>query len=101
MRFPNKEDKTQVRYNTYITLKNIPIEAWDYQVNGKSALTWVMERQRLKIDKSSTIENDANLYAIETMKNPAYPLELFLRVTTVSLETQKIVQGLSRLEIWI
>lgn len=28
------------------------------------------------------------------MNNPKYPLELFLRVITVSLETMKIVEGL-------
>lgn len=43
--------------------------------------------------------NDANDWAIETMGNPRYPLELFLRVITVSLETMKIVRALPRLEI--
>ena len=45
-------------------------------VNGKSAIQWVMERQGVKTDKASGIVNDANNYAIETMQNPAYPLEL-------------------------
>lgn len=45
------------------------------------------------------ITNDANRYAIETMDNPAYLLELFQRVITVSLETKKIVRGLPKLEI--
>lgn len=45
------------------------------------------------------IENDANLWATETMGNPRYPLELFLRVITVSLGTMKIVEGLPKLEI--
>ena len=31
------------------------------------------------------------------MGNPKYPLELFLRVITVSLETMKIVNGLPAL----
>jgi predicted helicase len=95
----NGQDKTTVIYNRNITITNIPVEAYDYVVNGKSALDWVMDRQRVKTDKASGIVNDANDYANETMKNPAYPLELFQRVITVSLETLKIVQGLPELEI--
>ena len=49
--------------------------------------------------KDSGITNDANLWATETMGNPKYPLELFLRVVTVSLETNRIVAGLPGLDI--
>lgn len=92
-------DKTTVVYNDYITLRNIPIEAYEYVVNGKPAIEWVMERQCVKTDKDSGIVNDANLYAIETMQNPAYPLELLQRVITVSMETIRIVKSLPKLEI--
>ncbi|VAY88914.1 conserved hypothetical protein [mine drainage metagenome] len=60
-------------------------------MNGKPALDWVVERQCVKTDKDSGIVNDANDWAVETMKNPRYPLELVQRVITVSLETLKIV----------
>lgn len=93
------KDKTVVIYNANITMQDIPLEAYDYVVNGKSALEWVMERQCVKTDKDSGIENDANCYAIETVGNPAYPLELFQRVITVSLETMKIVRSLPALDI--
>jgi predicted helicase len=92
-------DKTTVIYNDFITLKNIPLAAYDYIVNGKPALEWVMERQSVTIDKDSGITNDANLWATETMGNPKYPLELFLRVVTVGLETMKVVNGLPGLKI--
>jgi predicted helicase len=95
----NIADKTTVIYNDFITLRNIPLEAYDYIVNGKPALEWVMERQCVKEDPDSGITNDANLWATETMHNPKYPLELFLRVVTVSLETNRIVAGLPGLEI--
>ena len=94
-----REDKTTVIYNEHITIKKIPLEAYEYVVNGKSALEWVMERQCVKVDKDSGIVNDANDYAIETMNNPAYPLELFQRVITVSLETMKIVKSLPPLDL--
>lgn len=99
MKFAKKGDKSTVIYNGKITLRDIPTEAWDYVVNGKAALDWVMERQSVKTDKASGIVNDANDWAIETMGNPKYPLELFQRVVTVSLETQKIVAALPKLDI--
>ncbi|MGU9956864.1 MAG: type ISP restriction/modification enzyme [Arenicellales bacterium WSBS_2016_MAG_OTU3] len=101
MRFSGKRgsNKTTLYYNNNITLTNIPIAAYDYIVNGKSALDWVVERQRVKTDKKSGIVNDANDYANETMQNPAYPLQLFQRVITVSLETMKIVRSLPKLDI--
>ena len=94
-----EKDKTTVIYNANITMQDIPLEAYDYVVNGKPALEWVMERQVVKLDKESGIENDANRYAIETMKNPAYPLELFQRIITVSLRTMEIVRGLPKLDV--
>lgn len=99
MKFAKKGEKGTVVYNKRITIKDIPIEAYDYVVNGKPALEWVMERQGVSVHKDSGIVNDANDWAIETMNNPAYPLELFLRVITVSLETMKIVKSLPKLDI--
>jgi predicted helicase len=93
------KDLTTLLYNHRITLTGIPLEAYDYVVNGKPALDWVVERQCVKTDKDSGIVNDANDWAIETMSNPKYPLELFQRVITVSLETMKIVSALPKLDI--
>lgn len=92
-------DRSIVLYNAHITLRDIPEEAWDYIVNGKAALDWVMERQSVRTDKASGIVNDANDWAVETMGNPRYPLELFQRVVTVSLETLRIVNSLPPLDI--
>ncbi|GAA5141580.1 hypothetical protein GCM10023213_25960 [Prosthecobacter algae] len=95
----NINDKTTIIYNDYVTIRDIPLEAYHYVVNGKPALEWVMERQSVTTDKDSGIIKDANLWATETMDNPKYPLELFLRVITVSLETMKIVKALPPLEL--
>ncbi|MBR8192419.1 DEAD/DEAH box helicase [Burkholderia vietnamiensis] len=94
-----EKDLTTLFYNAKITVTGIPLEAYEYVVNGKPALDWVVERQCVKSDKDTGIVNDANDYAIETMNNPRYPLELFQRVVTVSLETMKIVKSLPRLEV--
>lgn len=93
------KDLSTLHYNAKITLTGIPLEAYEYVVNGKPALDWVVERQCVKTDKDSGIINDANDWAIETMNNPRYPLELFTRVVTVSVETMKIVNSLPTLEI--
>lgn len=99
MKFPKKDQKDTVIYNHAITIREIPLEAYEYVVNGKSALEWVMERQSVSTHKDSGIVNDANDWAIETMGDAKYPLELFLRVITVSLETMKIVRALPKLDI--
>jgi predicted helicase len=102
MKFAGKRpklDKSTVLYNSNITMTGIPLEAYEYVVNGKPALEWVMERQCVKTDKASGIVNDANRYANETVGDPAYPLLLFQRMITVSLETMKIVRSLPALDI--
>lgn len=93
------KDLTTLHYNDRITLTGIPLEAYDYVVNGKPALDWVVERQGVKTDKDSGIVNDANDWAVETMGNPRYPMELFQRVVTVSVETMRIVRGFPPLAI--
>lgn len=60
----------------------------------KTFLEWDIKRQRVITVKDSDITNDANLYATETINSPQYPLELILRVATVSIETNKIVAAL-------
>ena len=92
-------DLSKVIYNSRITVSDIPVEAYDYVVNGKPAIEWVIERQCVKTDKDSGIVNDANDWANETMNDPRYPLDLLLRVIRVSLETNRIVASLPALDI--
>ena len=95
----SKKDQSTVIYNPYITITDIPLEAYDYVVNGKPAIQWVIERQCVKTDKDSGLVNDANRYAVETMGNPAYPLELLQRVIRVSMETMKVIKDLPPLQV--
>ncbi|MDR3152719.1 MAG: DEAD/DEAH box helicase family protein [Deltaproteobacteria bacterium] len=92
-----KPDKSVIHYSHRIKIAEIPLEAYDYVLNGKSAIEWVMERYQVKIDKDSGIRNDPNDWAKE-QGQPRYILDLLLRVITVSLETMKIVRGLPRLK---
>lgn len=98
MRFPDKQDKTTIQYNPWITISHIPQEAYDYVVNGRSAVEWIMERYQIRTDKASGITNDPNDWADEHGK-PRYILDLLLSVITVSVETVKIVNELPSLDV--
>ena len=94
MRFPSKEDKGTILFNDSVKIENIPITAYDYIVNGKSAVEWVMERYAITKNADSGIVNDPNLWS----GNPRYILDLLSRVIQMSVETQKIVAGLPKLD---
>ena len=93
MRFPKKGEKETILFNSQITISNIPLEAYAYTVNGKSAIEWVMERYQVTTDKDSGIRNDPNDWAAE-VGNPRYVLDLVLRVIGLSLETVEVVKEL-------
>lgn len=97
MRFPaNEKRRSTIIYNSRIMIQNIPLKAYDYIVNGKSAIEWIMERYAITTDKKSGIKNDPNLWSLE-QKQPRYILDLLLSIIHVSLETQKIVATLPKL----
>ena len=93
MRFLAKDHKDTIIYNPHITIENIPAKAYEYVVNGKSAIEWIMERYQVKTDKDSGIKNDPNLYA-EEFGQRDYILRLLLSVIAVSVGTVEIVEGL-------
>ena len=86
-------DTSKIIYNDSITIENIPSLAYEYVVNGRSAIHWVMERYQIKTDKPSGITNDPNLWAQEHGK-PRYILDLLLSVINVSVRTVEIVRNL-------
>jgi len=97
MRFKSKDDKSTIIYNGNITIENIPAKAYEYIVNGKSAIEWLVERYAVTQDKKSLIKNDANDWAKEHHK-PRYILDLLLSVINVSVQTVDIVKALPKLK---
>ncbi|MGB0993943.1 MAG: type ISP restriction/modification enzyme, partial [Akkermansiaceae bacterium] len=89
-------DKTRIIYNSKITISNIPEDAHNYIVNGKSAIDWLLDRYQVKIDKKSGIKNDPNDWCTEH-NNPQYILNLILSVAHVSTQTNTIVATLPAL----
>ena len=88
------KDKTQLRYNGFLTLDGIPAEAFGYRLGNRSALEWVIDQYRVKRDKRSGIVNDPN-----RGDDPEYIVRLVGKVISVSLETVGIVEGLPGLGV--
>jgi predicted helicase len=91
------DDKTTLVYNSKIGLSGIPRETFEYVVNGKPAIEWVLERYQVTVDKDSGIVNDPNDWATEH-GDPEYIFNLVRRVVRVSVETVRIVKELPALE---
>jgi predicted helicase len=97
LRFPKKDQKDTIIYNSKITISNIPIKAYEYVVNGKSAIEWIMERYQVSTHKESGITNNPNDWASE-VGNPRYILDLLLSIINVSVQTVDIVNSLPKLD---
>jgi predicted helicase len=99
IRFGNKnKDKSVIEYNGQVTLSGVPQDAYRYMLGSRSAIEWLIDRYYVKTDKDSGIVNDPNYWSRE-VGDPRYILDLFARVTTVSVETMKIVDDLPSLDI--
>ncbi|NTE00046.1 DEAD/DEAH box helicase family protein [Agrobacterium tumefaciens] len=96
LRFPKKDQKDTIIYNSKIMITNIPAEAYEYIVNGKSAIEWVMERYKVIVNKDSGITNNPNDWATE-VGNPRYILDLLLSIINVSVQTVDIVGALPKI----
>jgi predicted helicase len=97
MRYPKKGQTDTIVYNSRIVLQNIPAEAYEYVVNGKSAIDWVMERYQITTHKDSGITNDPNDWSAE-VGNPRYILDLLLSVINLSVESVRLVKGLPEIK---
>lgn len=93
MRFIDMRDCLAIMVNPYVTLSGIPEEAHRYQVNGRTALEWLIDRYQVKTDKASGIVNNPNKWG-EEHGDPRYIVKLIARIARVSVETVRIVEGL-------
>jgi predicted helicase len=90
------DDVTQLIYNAKVTITGIPEEAERYMLGSRSALAWIIDRYQVKTDKASGIVNDPNDWCDEH-DDPRYIVDLIAKVTTVAVETMKIVDGLAEI----
>ncbi|QTO98973.1 DEAD/DEAH box helicase [Helicobacter pylori] len=80
----------RILYNKNIAITKIPQKAFDYVVNGKSAIDWVIERYQKTMDKDSLIENNPNDYA-----GGQYVFELLCRVIKLSEKSVDLIEKIS------
>ncbi|MDL2345609.1 N-6 DNA methylase [Deinococcus sp. MIMF12] len=71
------------------TLRGVPPEAWSYRLGNRSALEWVLERHKETVPKDPTIRERFHTYRFADHKERV--VDLLARVTTVSVETARIV----------
>ncbi|SEM81699.1 Predicted helicase [Ligilactobacillus sp. WC1T17] len=90
-----EKDKSTIIFNSDITIKDIPEKAYEYVVNGRSAIEWIMDQYQVKTDKKSGITDDPNDFS----DDPKYIFNLLLRIINVSLQTVDLVNNLPKLEI--
>jgi predicted helicase len=88
------KDKTQLKYNDFLTLSGIPPEVYEYRLGNRSALEWVVDQYRVSTDARSGIVNDPNRDG-----DPEYIVRLVGQVVTVSVETVRLVRELAALSI--
>lgn len=90
----NVDDVTTLIYSPKVTIAGIPEAADRYMLGPRSALAWIIDRYLVKSDKASGIVNDPNDWCDEH-GDPRYIVDLIAKVTTVAVETMKIVDGLA------
>jgi len=95
MKFGKGKDKTKIIFNKDITVRNIPEKAYEYMVNGRSAIEWIIDQYQVKTDRKSGITEDPNEYS----EDPKYIFNLLLSIINVSVQTVDLVNSLPPLEI--
>lgn len=95
MKHPKKGVSDTIIYNESITIKNIPEKAYEYVVNGRPAIEWIIDQYQVKTDKKSGITDDPN----EFSDDPKYILNLLLSVITVSMRTLELIDELPEFEV--
>ncbi|HBD7311514.1 TPA: DEAD/DEAH box helicase [Legionella pneumophila] len=89
-----KPDKSIIIFNEFLIFKDIPLEVYDYVVNGKSAIEWIMDRYKVTVDKESGIKNDPNSWS----DDPYYIVNLLKRIVRLSIESIEIIKNLPALQ---
>lgn len=94
MKHPKRDDFSTIIFNSDITIHDIPLRVYDYVVNGKPALEWIIDQYQIKTDKKSGITEDPNDFS----SDPKYIFNLLLSIITVSLKTMDIIDHLPNFE---
>lgn len=86
-----------IGYVIYIRISNIPEKAYEYVVNGYSAIGWIIDQYQVKTDKKSGITDDPNDYS----DDEKYIFNLLLRIINISIQTIDLINSLPKFEVLI
>lgn len=95
IRFKSRDDHSAIKFNSDVTIENVPERAYDYIINGRSAIEWILDQYQVKTNKASQITDDPNDYS----DDPKYIFNLLLKVINVSLKTLDLVAQLPKFEV--
>lgn len=95
MKHPKRGQLDTIIFNEDIVITDIPERVYEYVVNGKPAIEWIIDQYQVKKDKKSGIVDDPN----EFSDNPKYIFNLLLSIINVSMQTMDLVESLPPLEI--
>ena len=94
MKHPKRGKLDTIIFNEDIVITDIPERAYEYVVNGKPAIEWIIDQYQVKKDKKSGIVDDPNNFS----DDPKYILNLLLSVITVSMRTLELIDELPEFE---
>ena len=86
-----------IGYVIYIRISNIPEKAYEYIVNGSSAIGWIIDWYQVKTDKKSVITDDSNDYS----GDEKHIFKLLLRIINVTIQTVDLINSLPKFEVLI
>ena len=95
MKHSKKDKLDNIIYNESIKIVNIPEKAYEYVVNGRPAIEWIIDQYQIKTDKKSGITDDPNNFS----EDPKYILNLLLSIITVSMKTLELIDELPEFEV--
>jgi len=88
------KDAGRVVLDSETTLAGIPPEAWNYRLGNRSGLEWILDQYKESKPKDPTIREKFDTYRFADYKEKV--IDLLARVTTVSVETQRIVEAMKK-----
>ncbi len=88
--------KHQIIIDEVTILTEIPSMAWEYKLGNRSALEWILDQYKEKKSKDKTIAEKFNNYRFADYKDKV--IDLLIRVTTVSVETMKIINEMQNMD---
>ena len=87
------KDAGTITLDSETKLTGVPREAWDYMLGNRCAIDWVLDQHKEKKPKDPTIRAKFDTYRFKDHKEKV--IDLLMRVTTVSLETVRIVSAMN------